>query len=226
MANLLKFVNSCMEWKNINLSLGERAVKFMESEMAMNVREIPIGSNTSPRIKEYFSICTRLMNNKEVPIGITIGNWCSAAVSYSLYSSILDYETMPHGYRVGCVEIQADMQKNGLWRQTKLVKEGKFIPMVGDIVITDRSNPNDPSTSWNRHILRVYSYHNDGSFECISGNSGDRYSITKHLLNDKNLIGFGEYPNSKRDKIDLSIEDNNNYENLIDDFYNYYEKLK
>lgn len=62
-------------WKNKELTLGERTVLFMKNEMDNGVQEDKPKSYTSPRIKQYFSICTRIINGKETPIGISSGNY-------------------------------------------------------------------------------------------------------------------------------------------------------
>jgi len=51
---------------------------------------------------------------KKTQIGnsFTAGNWCSAGVSFSLHESLLSGEEMPHGYRLGVIEVMADMQAN------------------------------------------------------------------------------------------------------------------
>lgn len=175
----------------MNLTLGQRCVKFMEDEMKANVTCNP-NLPATPRVKEYFSICTRKVNGKETPIKLTQGNWCAAAISFSLYSSIQTNEEKPHNYRVGCVEIMQDLMDNHKWYTKDLIKRKIANILPGDIVITDRSNPSNPNSSWWRHILRVVSVNDDGTFRCISGNSiGGRYQYSNHSLDDKNLIGFG-----------------------------------
>lgn len=174
----------------MSLLLGERCLKFMEEEMKNGVSCNP-NLPATPRIKEYFSICTRKINSKEVPIPLTKGNWCAAAVSFSMYSSI-ENEEKPHNYRVGCIEIQQDLMAKHRWYKPEYIQEGIARILLGDIVITNRSNPNNPDSAWWRHILRVVSFNNDGTFECISGNSiGGQYKYSKHSIEDKNLMGFG-----------------------------------
>ncbi len=205
-------------WKDPKLKLGERIILFMKNEMDNNVHEDSPGSKDSPRIREYFSVCTRNVKGKEVPIGITKANWCNAFVSFALHESLLPGEVQPHGFRVGVVETISDLQKNNLWRPVELAKSKKFIPEIGDIVVTDRSNPNDPTTAWYRHILAVYSVSND-KFQCISGNSGGKIRISNHTFDDKNLLGFGEYPSDRKLEEDIPKQD---FTNLIEDFYKEY----
>jgi len=182
-----------LKWKNPLLTLGERCVAFSENELNNGVKESYSGSYTSPRIAEYFSICTRVQHGSEVPIGITKGNWCAASASFALHECLLPGDTIPHGYRVGVVEIVSDLKEVGRWHTKKDVQDSKYKIQVGDAIVFDRSQPNKPETKWFRHIGRVYSKSGD-EFECISGNSYGQWRISKHKLTQPNLIGFGEYP--------------------------------
>ncbi len=182
------------KWQDPSLSLGERCVAFSENEMHNGVKEDKQGSYTSPRIREYFSICTRIINGKETHINFVQGNWCSAAASFALHESLLPGEVKPHGYRLGVVEVVADLQHNGLYHLASSVKSGAYSIKIGDSVIFDRSRPNEPATQWLRHIARVYSIDGNGGFQSISGNSGGCWKINNHTLSQANLLGFGEYP--------------------------------
>lgn len=181
------------KWQDPSLTLGERCVAFAENELANKVGEDKPGSYTSPRIREYFNICTRFINGKETNINFTAGNWCAASASFSLHESLLPNETPPHGYRLGVVEIVSNLEKNSLYQTIADVKNNKYSIKVGDVVIFDRSRPNDPSTAWFRHIGRVHSLTSKG-FNCISGNSGGKWTIIEHSLSAANILGFGEYP--------------------------------
>lgn len=188
------------KWQDPALSLGERCIEFAKSEMSAGVAEDKPNSFTSPRIREYFKICTRLVNGKETPIGLTFtsGNWCAAGVSFSLYNCMLESDgTLPHGYRLGVIEVISDMQKKGTYRSIAQARQGQYKIKVGDPVFFDRSNPNNPASSWWRHIGFVYSVGSGGKFVCISGNNGGRWRLSNHDLNQASLLGFGDYPNVK-----------------------------
>jgi hypothetical protein len=184
------------KWQDPNLSLGQRCVAFAEFEMANGVGEDRPNSFTSPRLREYFKICTRLVNGKETPIGLsfTSGNWCSAGVSFCLQQSILPGETLPHGFRLGVVEVIADMQRVGTYRPIDHARRGLYHLKVGDPIFFDRSNPKNPASAWWRHIGRVYAVLGNGKFVCISGNNGGKWRLSEHNLGQTTLIGFGEYP--------------------------------
>lgn len=186
------------KWQDPSLTLGERCIAFADNEMNNGVKEDALNSYTSPRLKEYFKICTRLVNGKETPIGATFtsGNWCAAGVSFCLHESLLPGEKLPHGYRLGVVEVVSDLQRNGLYRPVVQVRSGAYSLKVGDPIIFDRSNPSNPDSKWWRHIGRVYSISNNGDFVCISGNNGGRWRLSNHKLSQTTLLGFGEYPTS------------------------------
>lgn len=184
------------KWQDPSLTLGERCVAFAENELANGVAEDHKGSYTSPRLREYFAICTRLVNGKEVNLNFKAGNWCSASVSFSLHESLLPGENKPHGYRLGVVEIVSDAQKSGLWRPITDVRSEKYKIKVGDPVVFDRSNSSKPETAWYRHIGRVLEVGSNGSYKCISGNSGGKWSVGDHNISQANLLGFCEYPSS------------------------------
>lgn len=211
----------------MSLTIGEQCLKFMEDEMKANVTCDPRLPAT-PRVKEYFSILTRNINGKEVNLNLTQGNWCAAAVSFSMFKTMNGPNDI-HGYRAGCIEIQNDLIKSKSWYNKEYIKEGIANLMLGDIVITDRSNPSNPDSAWWRHILRVYSVNGD-SFECISGNSvGGKYRVSKHTLSDKNLIGFGliderEIKTLGIINVPIKVEEKDmNPE--IDNFYDLYSQL-
>jgi hypothetical protein len=185
-----------LKYQNPLLSLGERCVAFAEIELNNGVKEDHLNSYTSLRIREYFKVCTRLINGKETLVNLTAGNWCAASASFCMISSLLPGETAPHGCRLGVIEIVSDLQKNGLWRPIDKLKPYQI--KVGDIVVFDRSQQGKPETAWWRHVGRVHSLDNSG-FKCISGNSGGCWKISTHKYSQSNLLGFGEYPdfNSK-----------------------------
>ena len=192
------------KWKDSSLTLGERCVAFAENELANNVKEDKPKSYTSPRIREYFSICTRILNGKETKVSIASGNWCAASVSFCLYNSLLPNEEKPHGFRLGVVEIVQDVKVNGRYKSVVDVKNKIKTLNIGDPVFFDRSDPKNPASSWWRHVGFVQSITPDG-FKCISGNSGGKWSISSHKLSQVNLIGFGDY---KMQSADIYFPDN------------------
>ena len=196
------------KWHDKSLSLGERCIEFAKNEMANGVAEDKPNSFTSPRIREYFNVCTRLVNGKETPIGKTFksGNWCSAGVSFTLYNCLLEEDGgKPHGFRLGVVEVISDLQKKGTYRSVDQVRKGQYKIKVGDPVFFDRSNPNNPDSAWWRHIGFVYSVGANGKFVCLSGNNGGKWRLSDHDINQKALLGFGDYPVVRTKELDNEV---------------------
>jgi hypothetical protein len=228
-----------IKWQDPLLTLGERCVAFAENELNNGVKEDAPNSFTSPRLREYFSICTRLINGVEVPQkGFAKGNWCAASASFCMHNSLLPGEDPPHGCRLGVVEIVTDLQRKGLWVPTSQVSNGSYRMKVGDLIIFDRSQPGKPETAWYRHIGRIHELSTTG-FSCISGNSGGCWKISNHTLSQANLLGFGKYPSindqpssvvtgidwSNVDIKDLApLEDTGSNLN-VDDFYSIYNNI-
>ena len=138
------------------INLGARCVIFAEKELHNNVKEDQPGSYTSPRIREYFAICTRQINGKEVNLNFTKGNWCAASASFCMANSLLPGEYPPHGNRVGVVELVSDLDSKGLWKPIKNILNLSYVIKTGDLVVFDRSQPGKLETSWWRHVGRVY----------------------------------------------------------------------
>jgi len=179
------------KWQDPSLSLGQRCLAFAENEMKNGVKEDKPNSFTSTRIKEYLAICKRRGTEKH--LGLTSGNWCAAAVSFCLKNSLFEYEEVPHGFRAGAIEIESDLKDNKLWRPVQLARQGLFKPEPGDIVIFNRSNPNNPESAWWRHIGFYHSGDDKGNFKLISGNNGGCWKIDSHKYSSSKLLGFGEY---------------------------------
>ena len=224
-----------IKWQNPLLTLGERCVAFAENEMNNGVKEDHPNSFTSPRIREYFSICTRKTNGKEVPVSLPAGNWCAASASFCLKNSLLPGEIPPHGYRLGVVEIVNDAQEKRLWNSITAARGGSYELKIGDAVVFDRSNPSNPASAWWRHIGRVYDTYGT-TFRCISGNNGGTWKISSHTLSQANILGFCECVSTKAfissplnwSTVDVSqlapLQDTG--DNLSsDDFYSIYDSV-
>lgn len=64
--------------KDTGAALGERALAVALQELADGVREDPPGSNGGPRVREYFTGCSRAGKL----VGLTSGSWCAAFVGW------------------------------------------------------------------------------------------------------------------------------------------------
>ncbi len=173
-------------WRNPALPLGERAVLCSLAEMAAGVCEIPDGSNTSPRIREYLAPAHR--DGKY--LGLSAAEWCAAGACWTALESLRGYdgrrEVMPHPYVVSGIEIEEAAKRNGSWRS---VASG-YVPRVGDLAIYKRG-----TQAWQRHVCRVETRPNHAAeFRTIGGNEDNRWRLTQRRMSDSDLLGFVEYP--------------------------------
>lgn len=166
-------------------SLGERALAFAFQEWLDGVQEEPLGSNTGPRIKEYFAVCER--DGK--PIQLRVGEWCAAAASWCTMQALQPGEISPHGFRIGGMEIQGDLTRSGHWRSLSDVQKSRYLPKAGDIVVLTRPT----AASWTRHICRLVHWDPKG-FWTLGGNENNRWRLTFRRIEDGQLLGFGSYP--------------------------------
>lgn len=174
-------------WRDPTKTLGERCVEFSYAEMHADVKEEPLGSNTSPRIREYLDGGMR----DGAKLGLTSGAWCAAAACFAMQSSLLPGEKPIHPWRVSGVEMMDDARDGLKWRPKHLVGDGGWWPMAGDLVVLHRGTKG----SWTRHVARVVTPpDNTGAYLTIGGNEADRWGITSRTLNDSSLYGFIEYP--------------------------------
>lgn len=184
-------------------TLGERCVDLCVAEMNAGVQANPYGMpNTGERVREYLAGCVRNVDDDPEleNLGLTVGNWCCAFQSWVLFQCIRKGEEPPHLYRAAVVEAVEDADTLGRYRRVEEVRAGEWAPKRGDEVVWDRSDPNDPSTEWWRHINRVVAYDardpantNDDVFLTIGGNEQRRIMLTTDRpknLSSKKLLGF------------------------------------
>ena len=165
-------------------TLGERLIDWMRAEKEAGVREDPPGSNTSPRIAHYFSVCRR--RGSEEPLGIKSGPWCSAMVSAGLVDVSAPGEPYPAPRAAG-VELEDDARENGSWRPVELLNAGTWAPKPGDIVICQRD------TGWQRHVA-VFVERVGDRLSTIGGNEANQVGVSLRPLagGDEPLLGFIE----------------------------------
>lgn len=185
-------------------TLGERCLELAERERSAGVRANPHPEpNTGPRVREYLAGCLRDLNGDGIVapnerLGLTSGNWCAAFQSWLLEQCVLPGEDAPHLYRAAVVEIEYDARLRGVWHDADEVRRGVWSPNVGDLVVWDRSDPNDPSTAWHRHVNRFVQWTSPewAQFETIGGNEGrtiQRQLYRGGSLDDPRLLGFVSY---------------------------------
>ena len=195
------FPNARLPWYSAAMdeTLGQRCVKVAMLELS--VREVPSGSNTSARIREYLAGCVR--DPGAVPLRLTASNWCAAFVSWCQAQALHPGEHPAHGWRAGVIEIERDARGgdfSGRWHPIDEVRQGIWIPKPGDLGVYDRSLPAsrdpDAKTSWWRHIDRVVEMRADGTYQKIGGNEADRVRLGEESIDNPKLLGFASYPHA------------------------------
>jgi len=188
-------------------TLGQRCVDVAMAEFKAGVREVPAGSNSGPRVREYLAPCVR--GDRNVRLGLTASNWCMAFASWCLYQALRSTDKAPpHGYRAGVVEALADAQDpnarwTGRWKPIIDVRSGVWFPKPGDLAIYDRSQHGRPDTSWWRHVNRVVSFDMpSGDFVTVGGNELQKVHVGTQQLSNVKLLGFVAYP--REEKIEQS----------------------
>lgn len=171
--------------------LGERALIVSLREWLDGVREEPPKSNTGPRIREYLAGCMR--DGK--PLRLTSADWCAASACWSTWQALRPGERPPHEYRAGGIELEREMQRAGQWRSSAELREGRYVPKTGDLIILDRSVKGRPETAWQRHVGRAVAVR--GQFVwTLGGNESDTWMLTPRRLGDAKVLGVIEYPRS------------------------------
>jgi hypothetical protein len=180
-------VTADVPWLDPARTLGDRCVLWSEAEMAAGVREVPPGSNTSPRIKQYFAPAYRRESGKL--LGITAGPWCAVAACAAQRTCLLPGEKGAHGYYASGVELTAGCKLAGTWRDVG------YEPKRGDLVILMRagSGSDKASQSWERHVARVCNYLGD-TVETIGGNEANAWGRQFITMGDPRICGWVEYP--------------------------------
>lgn len=184
-------------------TLGERCVALAQEELRRGVKANPYGQpNTGLRVREYLAGCLRDLNgdgkvDPNEKLRLTEGNWCAAFQSWLLEQCLAPGEIRPHLYRAGVVEIEADAKRLGLFHPRKEVLSVDWLPMPGDLVLWDRSDPKDPSTTWHRHVNRLVGWDDPGEvFVTIGGNENRTVTQGKYQggsIHNPKLIGFVSY---------------------------------
>ncbi len=164
-------------WEDRSASFGERCCRFALAEMAAGVREDPPGSNTSPRIREYFAPATRRATGK--PLGLTGGAWCAAFACFTQRMALLPGEAGAHGYYISGLELQQSAEVVRTWRPRS------YVPKRGDLCILKRGG-----NGWERHVCRVLDVDDHGGVLTIGGNENNAIGRAYRQLDDDTIVGW------------------------------------
>ncbi len=159
--------------------LGVRAVAISRAELEAGVREVPPGSNTGPRIREYLAPC-----------GLTSGAWCAAAFCWAGRQALAPGEELPHAYTAAVHTLVESARAHGIWHD----QASGYVPGVGDGAVLTRDGE-DPTKGGLGHVTRVSSAPDEGGeYEGIEGNHLDGWGRVRRKLSDADLRGFIELP--------------------------------
>lgn len=174
------------------VSLGLRALRVALQEWCAGVCEVPPGSNSGPRIREYLAGCVRRRTGEALEL--TASEWCAAAASWCVERAKRGDETAPHGWRAAGAEIETELKERGAWMAVEHVRTGLYRLRPGDLVILTRG-----TASWQRHVCRLVAHKGDRIWT-IGGNENNRWRLTPRRLSDADMLGFGAYPESWTDE--------------------------
>jgi hypothetical protein len=183
------------------IPLGERCLAWCMEHIGE--AEKPAGSNDSRLIREWRLPCVRGDGAKAFKLNLRPSNWCSMFQCAAMEACLEPGEPAPHGYRAGVVELVEDTAPGrdgrvpyaGDYRPVSEVKRGAWRPAPGDLVIFDRSDPNNPKSAWKRHVARVVSFDaEEWTFRTVGGNERDEVRLSEHHIGEARLLGFIEYP--------------------------------
>lgn len=176
-------------WFDPEYTWGERCVAFAKSEMDAGVKEIPNGSNNSPRIKQYLKPCMRDgKGNIGGYLANTGANWCAAFFWFCQREAQLA-DDPTYDYRCSGLESENDAKDHGAWRNKKVVLAEKWEPAEGDCVIIKRG-----TQGWQRHVCRFVRRIDNRFFQTIGGNEGNTIQLTTRRFDNDALLGFIELP--------------------------------
>lgn len=137
-------------------TLAERALAVAVDQLG--IAEVPFGSNTGPRVREYLAGCERAGHK----LGLTTANWCAAFVGWCDAQAAQEAEDVPT-WRAAVAELWADAEAAGE------AQGPDYEPNPGDLVIFGRDG-HDPRQGGEGHVGRVERY-GDGELVTIEGNS-------------------------------------------------------
>jgi hypothetical protein len=145
---------------------GERLLAWMRAEQAAGVREVPAGSNTGPRIRQYLAACVR----DGRAVGIAAGPWCAASATFGA-DAVREEGDRPIPVRAAGIEVEQDAIAAGEWHPAADVVAGRFAPKVGDLVVCERPG----AETWSRHVCVVSQPYAGAAVSTVGGNEGDEF---------------------------------------------------
>ncbi len=144
--------------------------------------EQPLGSNTSPLIKQWLAGCER--DGKR--LGLTAADWCVAFGCAAQAAALLPGEAPEHPYVASGIELETWARAAGCWVDAAAVRAGTAPPPEpGDWCILKRG-----AEAWQRHGCRVKTFPGGTAFDTVGGNEGQAVRVTSRDLRAPELRGF------------------------------------
>ncbi len=152
--------------------LRNRVLDVALAEHALDVKEVPGGSNRGPHVDKYLPDFTKKPGEKGPA-------WCCFFYSWVASTAL---GTWPLGRREGsCSSARRAAGKLGLWVPRSDVTRG---PYPGDAFVMDKGSNGG-------HIGYVLRVSEDGlRMNTVEGNCGNRVKLGLRYLNDSQIIGF------------------------------------
>lgn len=164
-------------WRDPKLTFRERCLAWSLNEMHLGICEVPDGSNSGPRIRDYFEVPAFQRDGK--PIHLTSGKWCAASACMAEHEAFIE----------GVDDFQLPVARvAGIELETDAKNQGKFYtgePEIGDLAIFKQLG----AGGWERHVTRVLEKGLE-TFTTIAGNEHNKWGEVQRAYSDANLVGF------------------------------------
>lgn len=163
-------------------TLGAATLSVAEVDLAAGIVEV--GHNDGPEIRRLY------LDPLHLPAG---SNWCAAGVtSWIKRGAAAIGVQAPIVGSAAAKTIMAQLQAAGLWVPRARLTEADIVP--GTVVVWDRSEVGNASSSWFGHIGVVRERCIAGAFGTIEPNSGvlgNEVAAMARRINDPRLLGIG-----------------------------------
>ena len=165
------------------------------------VVEVPANSNTGPRIRDYLApALRRVAGGPDVPLHLTVANWCVAIQCAAARACAKPGEVIPHSYRVSGIELEQDAQEkytdgSSWWVPIEAAQSGAWKVQVGALALLERDDPKVRGDEWQRHLVRVSKAGPGSRILTLGGNEGNTFDADPSGVR-RRILGFVAYPDA------------------------------